>query len=407
MLAAIGLLCAEAHERRGGPAQEVAADVRHAGALLRGFLDQRIDGVVGDRDPTGRLPAIGLHEADDGWVQTYGLRALRERTEAVLATGPRTAEALADALNAAGVPGAVVRTAAAWEAHPQGRALRTLPVVSIQRIGDSPAEPPAPAPDGAPLEGLRALDLTRILAGPVCGRTLAEHGADVLQIGSPRLEDVRRAHVDTAVGKRSCHLELGDPADRGRLDALVGRADVVCSNARPGAMARHGLDAAALAARRPGIVAVEIDCYGHVGPWRQRTGFEPLAQVSAGWADEHRDARGRPTIVPALPCDHATGYLAALGALEALRRRATEGGSWHVRTSLARTAMWLRDQPGRFDPAAAGLDALHPEATLDLREALDGPHGRVDQLRPGARLSRTPARWRGPAPVAGSAPPAF
>lgn len=454
--AALGLTAARLGEDRGLGPQTVDVDVRHAAASLRGFLDQVVDGEVLDADPTGRLPGVGLFQARGGWVQTYGaFPPLKERTVQVLgcrairaeveaAVAGWQADALVEALVAAGAPAARVGTAAAWEDHEQGRALRALPVVLIERIGDAPPEPlpplagvavafdpgtksgpqathapgttgrermardPGTAGGGGgprPLDGVRVLDLTRIIAGPACSRTLAEHGADVLQIAAPRLHHVRRAAIETTPGKRVAALDLADAGDRERLEALLPRTDVLCQNARPGALDRRGLGAARLAELRPGVVYVSTDTYGHVGPWRSRPGFEPLAQASCGWADEHRDADGRPAIVPALPCDYATGYLAALGAMIALRRRAVEGGSWHVRTSLARTAMWLRDQPGRLDPAAApGTSAA---ATADLRVRIDGPWGAVDQLTPVARLSGTPARWDTPGEEPGTSAPAF
>jgi crotonobetainyl-CoA:carnitine CoA-transferase CaiB-like acyl-CoA transferase len=419
--AAVGLASAALGEDRGLPAQGVEVDVLHAAASLRGFLDQVVDGETLDPDPTGRLAGVGLFAARDGWVQTYGaFPPLKARTLEVLgcaedraaiarAVAAWPAEELVRALDDAGAPGAVVRDAASWEAHPQGRALRALPPVWIERIGDAPPEPlsslGAASAGARPLEGVRVLDLTRIIAGPACGRTLAEHGADVLQVGSPRLHTVRRAAIETAPGKRSALLDLADPDDRARLGVLLPQVDVLCQNARPGALARRGLGAEQVAERRPGVVYVSTDAYGHVGPWRSRPGFEPLAQASTGWADEHRDADGRPTIVPALPCDYATGYLAALGTLVALRRRAVEGGSWHVRTSLARTAMWLRDQPGRVDPA--GAPGTPAAATAALRAELDGPWGTVRQLAPAVRLSHTPPRWSTPGELPGASPAAF
>jgi len=444
--AAIGLASAALGEDRGLGAQTVAVDVHHAAASLRGFLDQVVDGETLDPDPTGRLAGVGLFEARDGWVQTYGaFPPLKERTLGVLgcaddraaiarAVGSWGADELVEALVAAGAPGATVGTAEAWEAHGQGRALRSLPVVVVERIGDAPPEPlPAlgPSRSGAPpgwaqvatgsgsaattgdagargarpLDGVRVLDLTRIIAGPACGRTLAEHGADVLQVGSGRLHAVRRAAIETSPGKRATELHLGDDGDRAELEALLSQADVLCQNARPGVFERRGLGAERLAEVRPGIVYVSTDTYGHVGPWRSRPGFEPLAQSSTGWADEHRDADGRPTIVPALPCDYATGFLAALGTMVALRRRATEGGSWHVRTSLARTAMWFRDQPGRVKPA--GAPGTLAAATADRRIRLDGPFGVVDQLAPVVTMSGTPPGWATPGEAPGTSPARF
>lgn len=416
VMAAIGLA---ADRLAGGAPRTVSVDVRHAAAHLRGFLDQRIDGEVLDADPTGRLPLVGLYRASDGgWVQTYGLfPSLRAPTLAVLglpddadpdraamaaavARYPGHAADLAEALNAAGAPAALVLSREAWDAHPQGRALHALPPVLVERIGDAPPSPPRGGLDGRsrPLAGLRVLDLTRILAGPACGRTLAEHGADVLALSAPRLPTVRRAWIDTAVGKRAAALDFASSDDRPRLDALLADADVFLQNARPGAFARRGLGAEAVAERRPGIVYVSIDTYGQgggEGPWAGRPGFEPLAQASTGWALEHA-IDDEPKIVPALPCDYATGYLAALGVLDALARRATEGGSWHVRASLCRTAMWLRDQPGRVDPA--GAIPLGAADTLALRRAMTGPFGVVDHLMPAVRIAGSEPGWTVPAP---------
>ncbi|MEV4418468.1 CoA transferase [Patulibacter sp. NPDC049589] len=415
--AAVGLQAARIGEDRGLAPQTVAVDVAHAAASLRGFLDQVVDGETLDPDPTGRLPGVGLFAAQGGWVQTYGaFPPLRERTLGVLrcdddrgaiarAVAGWDADALVDALVDAGAPGATVGTAAEWEASDQGRALRALPLVVLERIGDAPPEPFPALRDPRPLDGVRVLDLTRIIAGPACGRTLAEHGAEVLQIASPRLHSVRRAAIETSPGKRVVHLDLTDPGSLAALRALVPAADVLCQNARPGALGRRGLGAEQLAELRPGIVYVSTDTYGHVGPWRLRPGFEPLAQAGVGWADEHRDAEGRPTIVPALPCDYATGYLAALGAMAALRRRVIEGGSWHVRTSLARTAMWFRDQEGRVDPA--GAPGTPAAATAGRRIRLDGGFGAVDQLAPAVTMSGTPPRWATPGGPPEDGPPAF
>ncbi len=427
VLAAIGLVAARLHERHGAPAQGVTVDVRHAAAHLRGFLDQCVDGEVLDPDPTGKLPLVGLYAAADGaWVQVYGVFApLRERTLAVLGlpnsdgngdAGPSReaigaavarwpADELAEALNAVGAPGAVARTSTWWEAHAQGGALRALPPVVVERIGDGP--PPVAVPGEQPLDGVRVLDLTRIVAGPVCGRTLAEHGADVLSITAARLPSIRRAQIDTDVGKRAALLDPSRPTDRARLQALAARADVVLQNARPAVLARRGLGPQELAARRPGLIYASIDAYGQGGPWSERSGFEPIAQACTGWAVEHASADGAPRIVPALPCDYTTGFLTALGVLIALERRAREGGSWHVRTSLCRTAMWLRDQPGRVDPAAVDPGALGAARTRDLRRPVTGDFGTVDQLTSAVRLSATPPQWPGPARRPGADPADF
>lgn len=415
VMAAIGLVSGRLWELRGNPPQAVSADVRHCAALLRGFLDQVVDDEVLDPDPTSKLEAIGLFEAADGhWVQTYGVFSpLLERTLDVLGCDPNRAsmaaavagwpaEDLVEALNAAGAPGAVVRTGREWEDHPQGIALRALALIEIERIGDAPAEPLPPG--ASPLAGVRVLDTSRIVAGPACGRTLAEHGAEVLAVGSGQMPSIHRALVDTSPGKLSAQLDLDDPGDRQTLDELIGEADVFCQSARPGSFHRRGLGPEVLARHRPGIVYASTDCYGHTGPWRERAGFEPLAQASTGWASDHRE-EGRPAIVAALACDYATGFLTALGVMWALKRRMGEGGSWHVRTSLCRTAMWLRDQPGRYDADAARV--FTADSAADLRIRTETGFGVVDQLGPGVTMADTPPGWPRPAMPPGTHPPRF
>lgn len=415
VLAAVGLAAGRLGELRGGDRRRVDVDVRHAGAHTRGFLDQIVDGQDLDGDPTGKLPAVGLFRAGDGsWVQTYGVFSpLLERTVGVLGCEPEReaiaravagweADELAEALNAAGAPGVAVRTGEEWAEHPQGRALVQLPVVRVERIGEADARP-LPAGGGRPLDGVRVVDLSRIVAGPTCTRTLAEQGAEVVALTAERMAAIHRATVDTSPGKRSAFCDLDDSGDRRRLDALVAGADVFCQSARPGSFARRGLGPDDLAERVPGIVYVSTDCFGGVGPWGDRAGFEPLAQASTGWAHDHADG-GRPTIVAALPCDYATGFLSALGAMTALERRAAEGGSWHVHTSLSRTAMWFRDQPGRLDPQAA--PRLTARSTMDLRERVDTAYGVIEPLRPGVELDGAPVRWAYPPapPVRGEWP---
>ncbi len=204
----------------------------------------------------------------------------------------------------------MVRTAEEWSQHPQGAAVGALARVEVDKIGESPAEPVSDAL--RPLGGVRVLDLTRILAGPTNGRTLAEHGADVLLVNSPALDNVLPFVMDTSHGKRSTFLDLDGAEDVARLRALVPEADVFAQGYRSGAMERRGLSPQELAEIRPGIVYVTMNCYGDVGPWRQRPGWEQLAQSVSGIAAV-QGGDGPPTLIPAAACDYTTGYLAALG----------------------------------------------------------------------------------------------
>jgi crotonobetainyl-CoA:carnitine CoA-transferase CaiB-like acyl-CoA transferase len=238
---------------------------------------------------------------------------------------------------------------------------------------------------------VRVLDLTRVLAGPACGRTLAEHGADVLRISSPNLPSVPPFVVDTGHGKLSAHLDLNDPADAEHLRALARDADVFCQSYRSGALDNRGFGPSDLVALRPGIVYVSINCYGHEGPWRQRPGWEQLAQTVTGVAIAQGSPH-RPELIPAAACDYVTGYLAAYGTMAALARRAREGGAWLVQASLCQTGMWFERLGATCDPETAP-SVGNPS---DLLTETDTPHGRLSHLAPVVEMSETPPRWERP-----------
>lgn len=284
--------------------------------------------------------------------------------------------------------------------------LGRTPLVELIRIGDAAVEPlPGPAADvpaARPLSGVRVLDLTRVLAGPTCARTLAEHGAEILHVRGPGLPFIEPFVIDTNPGKRSCHLDLAEHGDAERLRGLCRGAHVFAQGYRGGALARRGFGPEALAEIRPGIVVVSINCYGHEGPWAERPGWEQLAQTVTGVAHEH-GGEEEAAVVPAAVTDYTTGYLGALGVLRALARRATEGGSWHVRVSLARTAMWLQSLPrAPVSRQPLGLDSA---ALAPWWIAMDTAWGRLERLGPIARMSLTPPRWdRPPVPLGSDSP---
>jgi crotonobetainyl-CoA:carnitine CoA-transferase CaiB-like acyl-CoA transferase len=304
---------------------------------------------------------------------------------------------LEDALNGAGLPAAMVRSADEWRAHPQGRAVAALPLLEIVRLGDSPPEPPGGG--DRPLSGVRVLDLTHVIAGAECGRTLASYGADVLLVTAPHRPSLPTQVIDFGLGKLSAALDLRRSEDGDRLRKLVAEAGLFSQSYRPGALANLGFGPEEVARLRPGIIYVTLSAYGHEGPWRQRRGFETLIQSVSGLAHEQGFGGGldRPQHLPAQVVDHATGYLAAFGALVALARRAREGGSYLVRVSLAQTGRWV-DALGRVrgrdvaDQTVADVD--------DLLAERDSPFGRVRHVVPAARLSETPASWsRPPVPL--------
>ncbi len=229
--------------------------------------------------------------------------------------------------------GAMVRSNEEWLTTEHGKVLAGKPIVEIIKIGDSD---PEPLPDGPrPLSGIRALDLTRILAGPISARSLAEHGADVLMVTAPHLPQIAEHVIDTSHGKRSCFLDLRDNKDAEKLKLLASDADIFTQGYRPGILASHGFAPDDLATIRPGIIYVSISCFGADGPFSHRAGWEQVAQTVTGIAPKALPNAQNYSLPP--PNDYTTGYLAAYGVLLALARRARDGGSYHVRVSLCQS----------------------------------------------------------------------
>ncbi|MBO1075091.1 CoA transferase [Roseomonas marmotae] len=410
-IAAMALAAAALHRQRGGPAQRVAVEMRHAAAEFRSERLLRIDG---HEAPELWDAIAGLYPTADGWVRLHTnfphhrdgvLRLLgvgNDRAEVARALLGRQALAFEDAAAAAGLCVAALRSFAEWDAHPQGRAIPDWPL-RIERIGDAP---PQPLPAGTrPLEGIRVLEMTRIIAGPVAGRALAAHGADVLLVTGPHLPAVAPLVIDTGRGKRSAQLDLRVPADLARLEDLLRQADVFLQSYRPGALAARGLGAQRLAALRPGIVCASLSAYGTEGPWRDRRGFDSLVQTASGFNAAEAEAAGerKPRPLPAQALDHASGYLLAFGILAALHRRAVEGGSWQVSVSLAGTGRWLRGL-GRLEGGFAAPDPTRAELA-DLLEESDSGFGRLSAVRHAARMEATPAFFARPSVPLGTDAP--
>jgi hypothetical protein len=304
----------------------------------------------------------------------------------------------------AGLVVAALRRFDEWDAHPQAAAIAAQPLLALQRQGSAP--PPAwpSLPAGAlPLQGLRVLDLTRILAGPVAGRTLAAYGADVMLVNSPRLPNIE-AIADTSRGKLSVHVDLQTAAGRETLRALVREADVFLQGYRPGALAALGFGPDELARLNPSLVSVSLSAYGETGPWGGRRGFDSLVQTATGFNHAEAQAFGaaEPKALPLQALDHGAGFLLAFGALAALRRRALEGGRWQVGVTLARTGQWLRSL-GRLQ----GFAQVPKPRADDAMEATRSGFGMLRAVRHAAHFSHTPPRWLRPSMPAGSHPPVW
>lgn len=414
-IAAAGLAAAQIHKQRGGRAQTVSVDMRHAAIEFRSERYLRIaakpPGPVWDKIAgvytTGDGRYVRLHtnfpHHRDGMLKLLGCRYERDAVQAALAKWE--AEKFETAAAEAGLVATMMRSPEEWAAHPQGRAVAQLPLIDITRLGEAPARA-LPRAAERPLEGIRVLDLTRVIAGPVCGRTLAAHGADVMRITAPHLPGMPELDIDTGRGKLSAALDLRAAEERERLAQLLREAHVFVQGYRPGAIAAHGFSPEACAEIRPGIVAVSLSAYGHAGPWAGRRGFDSLVQTANGINHAEAAAAGvlpKPKELPAQALDHAAGYLMAFGAMMALARKAREGGSWHVQVSLARAGHWLKGL-GRLEDGFACPD---PKAAdiADLLGEMDTPFGRLTYVRHAAKLSDTPAHWaRPPAPLGTHAP---
>ncbi|MFG1317527.1 CoA transferase [Xanthobacter autotrophicus] len=426
VLAARGVAANDLWRLRTGRRQKLSIDARAAAATsLSGGEETLLRADDGQYRPIPVSAAVkhmvSLTQpwatADGGWVLPHtNLPHLEERVLDVLDCNSSVegmkagvarwgADALEDALAAARACGGKVRTPEEWLAHPHGAYLASRPVVEITKLADGA---PEPLPEGdAPMAGLRVLDLTRILAGPTAGLSLAEHGADVLMVTAPHLPQVPAFVRDTSHGKRSTFLDFTSPAEAAQLRTLVRDADVFIDGYRPGRLAARGFGAEDLMKLRPGLVHVSVNCFGSGGPFADRAGWDQVAQAVTGICHTQGEAmgRGRPELTPVFMCDFITGFLGAFGAMLALARRAREGGSYRVQVSLCQSAMLLQreglvadfaDAAGRLTPAEFEALAVHVDGTC---------YGDLKTLGPVLRMSETPCRWSRPTPRLGGDQP--
>jgi crotonobetainyl-CoA:carnitine CoA-transferase CaiB-like acyl-CoA transferase len=414
---ACALAAAELGARRAGLARVPRVSVDD-GAVATAFVSER-HLRIGGRAPVNFAPLSRFWRTADGWVRTHAnyphhrarlldaLGAVDDATVEDVAgvLAGRSAREIEETVYAAGGLAVALRTAKEWAAHEQALALAERPLIERDRAAER-SEPAAagtralaPLPDGGPLlpaAGVRVLDLTRVIAGPVATRTLALLGADVLRVDGPRLPEDPDAHADTGFGKRSTVLDL--VADRRAFGELLAAADVVVTGYRPGALDRFGLSPEALAEGNPGLVVAQVSAWGAYGPWGGRRGFDSLVQVATGIAVTEGSPQ-RPGALPAQALDHGTGYLLAAAVLRALTEREEHGRGCVVRLALARTAMWLTDgigreeAPGMLPDPAAGEPYDRPDAWLSER---DSPLGRLGHAPPPISFAGGPADWSRP-----------
>jgi len=388
--------------RRKGEHQKIKVNVRHAAATLNGIGIQKLPDYK-LTVPMSSTYTVGFYKtADNRWIHLVGglphlaqglvdlLKCDDNRKSIKLAVNEWNGADLEEKIAERELCGVLARSSDEWANHPQGKALKNLPAVTLSKIADSE---PIPLTGGKnPLEGIRILDLTRILAGPNCSRTLASYGAEVMRIASPNLPSMEPLVIETSHGKKSAFIDLDTSEGVKTLTDMIKDADVFVNGYRTGALEARGFGPNELAQIRPGIIYVNINCYGSVGPWVSRKGWEQLAQTTTGIAYEQRTKSGKPQLIPAAPNDYTTGYLAAYGTLLAIVNRMEQGGSWHVKASLCQTGMWLTRLGATMDMTkATGLSNLENCMTQVKTE-----WGPLFHLKPAVKLSKTSPKWTKP-----------
>ena len=422
-MAAAALAASEYGRMAGGPATVVSSNMRHA--ALECCSHFAIDGVA----PNLWDKFSGLYETADGFVRMHtNFAHHRDGALAILGLEANTANkadvqnvlrtwAAVDFETVATERGLVVsklRSRAEWLAHPQAQFVQNLRLVHEEVIQPAHSKIIAknvikPQTSGLnsskntpnrPLEGLKVLELTRILAGPVCGRTLAAYGAEVMLINGPHLPNID-AIADTSRGKRSAQLDLRTALGKATLRALVAEADVFVQGYRPGGLEALGFGPQALAEINPRIVAVTLSAYGHAGPWAHKRGFDSLVQTATGFNTDEQAAAGTalPQTLPAQILDYATGHLMAFAAIAGcIKRNADEAPTAkHMRLSLARTGEWLRSL-GRLPD---GFAAPKPNFAGYVSTDPSG-FGALTALNHAVGFNGMPATWRLPSMPPGS-----
>lgn len=410
---AVALLAAAAIERaRGLPPPAITVDRGHVAAAMHSGSVFQWEG-----RPLGFefAPLSRFWEAANGWVRVHAnypwhrqalLDVLRlssaEQADVAAAIRQWPAQDIERAVVAAGGVAAAVRSPAAWRAHPQGLALHREPLIDrLSALGPAPRSWPR---TGLPARGVRVLDFTRVIAGPVCTRYLAALGASVLRIDPPGYPDLPAGlPADTLLGKRSALLDLDRRPGRALLERLLERTDIIVLGYRSGALDRFGLSVESLVRRHPGLVIVEINAWGHRGPWASRRGFDSIVQAAVGIAWREGGGSGTPGALPCQLLDHGTGYLAAAAALDGLLEQRTQGGTPVRRLSLARTAAWLGSLPQRGVAQGAEPASKHRNWTIHM----PGSRGTQQVLLPVGEWNGKQLEWPLSAAHYAADPPAW
>ena len=415
ILALQGLMLDVLRAQKGLASQTIRVDYRAAAASTHAVAFQRQNGHNWSYNDPDYPTTDFYRTADDRWIFLHGgYPRLRDGILNVLDV-PNNRQRIAQAvlgwqsnqlenvLTGAGLCGVIARTYAEWLRHPQGRAVGREPLIRLVRLAGSE---PVSRQWGLRqvLHPVRVLDFTHVIAGPTCTRGLAQMGADVLHVSSPERPRILPFDVDTNHGKRNTYLDLTRSEDRLKASRLIGETDVFVQSYRPGALGRYGLSANEMVRLNPRLIMVNMNCYGHTGPWCNNPGFEQLAQSTTGMAWKQGEGQ-RPELGPTYPNDYLTGYLATLGILMALEHQGREGGAWQVDVSLCKTATWLQT----FSDVPSWQQAV-PSSGKWLSECMvkeTGPFGELEYFNTALHLDKTPLHFMSHAMPLGAHPPCW
>jgi len=396
--AALGMALGQIWQMRGGEPQDVTTNVENAVHQHHGIAFMRQNGrqlpftdygagvgvdspMSGEFYPTrdGRFVKIELFypRLRDAMFKVLKCAPTQKAVEAAIMQwdGEALELAIREECGAIGM----VRTAEEWRSHPVGARLAGKPVVEIEKIGDSD---PIPFPEGLgkPLQGIRILDCTHVIGGPVTGRTLAEFGADVLHLSKPNYPDHVNWRLETDIGKRAAYCDFDDEEDMRQFFRLLQDADVfTCSYLN---LDQRGISPKRLATSRPGIISHELRCFDFEGEWANFRGFDMIAVAVSGYVDSEGAVDAPIMPLQVIFADYLAAYVGSAAVSAALLRRAQEGGSYQVRVSLTRMCMWAQEI-GLLDGSA--LDGAKPFADMvketDLPLAkIDSPFGEITYL---------------------------
>jgi crotonobetainyl-CoA:carnitine CoA-transferase CaiB-like acyl-CoA transferase len=414
-IAVAALAASELEYQRNGKLQSVSVDMTQAELECTSYF------TVNGKVPASWAPLSGLYPCQDGHVRIHanfnhhrdGALKLLElnnlsksysKEDVSIALSQWTAIGFETAAAEANLVVSAVRSFSAWDNHPHGQIIEQLPLITFEKIGEAaPLELPNLAKDQKALAGIRVVDLTRILAGPVCGRTLAAYGAEVMLVNSPKLPNIEHI-ADTSRGKLSSLLDLKRNSDNAQLLELVRGAHIFVQGYRPGGLAKLGFSPEQLAEIRPGLSYVTLSAYGHQGPWSNRRGFDSLVQTATGFNFAEAEAAGSnsPKALPVQILDYASGFLMAFAAQAAVLKQQKEGGSWHARISLVQTAYWLRSLgrvTNNFNKNELDYAAMHQLYASNFGELAAIPHAAQftgmasDWAKPSSKPGTHEAKW--------------